>query len=247
MSFHPVKPRARVLASCALAAAMAAALAATPSRAQPPAQTTPARTPLAAELVGRVERTTPGGQKEPATGAVVWIPGVPAARTAPPAMTSAQKRFTPHVLAVAQGTVVSFPNQDRVFHNVFSRSAGSEFDLGLYRNGDSRSVRFSKPGLVRVYCNIHPDMAGYVRVLEDGVFTTTDDQGAFRLPGIAPGRRTAQVWDERGGEKQFPVDLEPGKSRTLNVVLDGTAFRRVPHKNKFGQDYPPVTKDVDRY
>jgi plastocyanin len=230
-----------------LACALGAALAGAPTGAQPPAQSTPGRTPPPAELVGRVETTVAGGQKVPATGAVVWIPGVPAARTPPPSMTSSQKRFAPHVIAVTKGTVVSFPNQDRVFHNVFSRTTGSEFDLGLYRNGSSRSVRFSKAGLVRVYCNIHPDMAGYVRVLEDGVFTTTDDKGAFRLPGIAPGSRVVQVWDERGGEKEFPVELEPGKSRTLNVVLDGTAFRRVPHKNKLGRDYPPVTKDVDRY
>ncbi len=157
-------------------------------------------------------------------------------------MSSNQKRFAPHVIAVTQGTVVSFPNQDKVFHNVFSRTTGSEFDLGLYRNGASRSVRFSKPGLVRVYCNIHPDMAGYVRVLEDGVFTTTDDKGAFRLAGIPPGRRVVQVWDERGGEKQFPLELEAGRSRTLNVVLDGTAFRRLPHKNKFGRTIRPSRK-----
>ena len=241
-----MKPRTFVSSSCALAAALVAVA----SYAQPPAPTAPARTPPhppPAELVGRVETTAASGEKTPSTGAVVWIPGVPAARSAPPAMSSNQKRFAPHVIAVTQGTVVSFPNQDKVFHNVFSRSTGSEFDLGLYRNGASRSVRFSKPGLVRVYCNIHPDMAGYVRVLEDGVFTTTDDKGAFRLAGIPPGRRVVQVWEERAGEKQFPLELEAGRIRTLNVVLDGTAFRRLPHKNKFGQDYPPVTKDVDRY
>lgn len=242
-----MKPRAFVWSS---SCALAAALLAVGSHAQQPAAAPP-RTPPApppAEVVGRVETTASSGEKSPATGAVVWIPGVPAARTpTPPTMSSTQKRFAPHVIAVAQGTVVSFPNQDKVFHNVFSRTTGSEFDLGLYRNGASRSVRFSKPGLVRVYCNIHPDMAGYVRVLEDGVFTTTDDKGAFRLAGIPPGRRVVQVWDERGGEKQFPLELEAGRSRTLNVVLDGSAFRRLPHKNKFGRDYPPVTKDVDRY
>jgi plastocyanin len=240
-----VKSRPLVWWSCALGALLAGV-----SHAQPPAQTAPPRTPPPppAEIVGKVERTAPSGEKSPATGAVVWVPGVPAPRTAaPPAMSSVQKRFAPHVIAVTQGTVVSFPNQDKVFHNVFSRSTGSEFDLGLYRNGASRSVRFSKPGLVRVYCNIHPDMAGYVRVLEDGVFTTTDEKGAFRLAGIPPGRRVVQVWDERGGEKQFPLELEAGRSRTLNVVLDASAFRRIQHKNKLGKDYAPVTKDVDRY
>jgi hypothetical protein len=162
-------------------------------------------------------------------------------------MSSSQKRFTPHVIAVARGATVTFPNVDKVFHNVFSRTAGSEFDLGLYRNGASRSVRFAKPGLVRVYCNIHPDMAGYVRVLEDAAFTTTDETGSFRLARLPPGRRTVLVWHERGGEKQFPVELEAGRRRTLNLVLDGSGYRRFQHKNKFGREYPPVTRDVDRY
>jgi plastocyanin len=237
-----MKAVAVLASSCAVLAGLLAGA----SYAQAPARRT--SPPAAAELVGKVETTSPSGEKSPATGAVVWIPGVPAARPAtPPAMSSTQKRFAPHVIAVTQGTVVSFPNQDRVFHNVFSRTTGSEFDLGLYRNGASRSVRFSKPGLVRVYCNIHPDMAGYVRVLEDGVFTTTDEEGAFRLAGIPPGRRVVQVWDERGGEKQFPLELEAGRSRSLNVVLDASAFRRIQHKNKLGKDYAPVTKDVDRY
>lgn len=204
--------------------------------------------PPPAELVGRVEVTLPGGEKLPAAGAVVWIAGLPGHRPGPAAtMSSEKKRFAPHVIAVAKGQSVAFPNVDRIYHNVFSRTAGSEFDLGLYRNGASRSVKFTKPGLVRVYCNIHPDMAGYVRVLEDAAFATTDDKGAFRITGLPPGHRLVSVWDEKGGEKEFPVDLEPGRARTLNVVLDGTGYRRVTHKNKYDQDYPPVTRDVDRY
>ncbi|HET9316239.1 MAG TPA: carboxypeptidase regulatory-like domain-containing protein [Vicinamibacteria bacterium] len=217
----------------------------TPQTPAPSPATTP---PPPAELVGRIELVGADGQKTPAAGSVVWIGGLPKARPGPtPTMSSSQKRFTPHVIAVAQGALVTFPNVDKVFHNVFSRTAGSEFDLGLYRNGASRSVRFNKPGLVRVYCNIHPDMAGYVRVLDDAAFTTTDDEGSFRLAGLPHGHRTVQVWNERGGEKQFPVDLEAGRRRTLNVVLDGSSYRQVQHKNKFGRDYPPVTRDVDRY
>ena len=212
---------------------------------QAPAPPTP---PPPAELAGKVELVGADGQKTPAAGSVVWIGGLPHARPGPtPSMSSSQKRFTPHVIAVAQGALVTFPNVDKVFHNVFSRTAGSEFDLGLYRNGASRSVRFNKAGLVRVYCNIHPDMAGYVRVLDDAAFTTTDDTGTFRLTGLPPGRRTVEVWNERGGEKSFPVDLESGRRRTLSVVLDGSGYRRIQHKNKLGRDYPPVTRDVDRY
>jgi len=226
------------------------ALAALTPQAPVPAPT-PAPTPTPpppAELVGKVELLGAAGEKTPAAGSVVWVPGLSGTRSGPtPTMSSSQKRFAPHVIAVAQGSLVTFPNVDKVFHNVFSRTAGSEFDLGLYRNGASRSVRFNKPGLVRVYCNIHPDMAGYVHVLDKAAFTTTDETGAFRLAGLPPGHRTVQVWDEKGGEKQFPVDLESGRRRTLNVVLDGSGYRRVPHKNKFGRDYPPVTRDVDRY
>lgn len=222
------------------------ALAAVTPQAPAPSPATPPPPP--AELVGRVELVGADGQKTPAAGSVVWIGGLPNARSGPtPTMSSSQKRFTPHVIAVAQGALVTFPNVDKVFHNVFSRTAGSEFDLGLYRNGASRSVRFNKPGLVRVYCNIHPDMAGYVRVLDDAAFITADEEGDFRLAGLPPGHRTVQVWNERGGEKQFPVDLEAGRRRTLNVVLDGSSYRRIQHKNKFGRDYPPVTRDVDRY
>lgn len=227
-----------------LALAVALLVPRTLSSQAPVATATP---PPPAELVGRVELKT-SDATTPAAGSVVWIPGLPGARSGPtPTMSSVQKRFAPHVIAVAQGATVTFPNMDRVFHNVFSRTAGSEFDLGLYRNGASRSVRFAKPGVVRVYCNIHPDMAGYVHVLGDSAFTLTDESGAFRLGGLPPGARTVFVWNEKGGEKQFPVDLEPGRRRTLNVVLDGTGYRRVAHKNKFGKDYPPVTKDVDRY
>jgi plastocyanin len=209
----------------------------------------PSPTPVPpAELVGKVELAAASGEKTVAPGSVVWIPGLPGARSGrTPTMSSAQKRFAPHVIAVAQGSTVTFPNLDKVFHNVFSRTAGSEFDLGLYRNGASRSVKFAKPGVVRVYCNIHPDMAGYVHVLGDSAFTTTDETGAFRLSGLPPGRRLVRVWDEKGGEKEFPVELEPGRRRTLNVVLDGSGYRRVQHKNKFGREYPPVTRDVDRY
>lgn len=221
-------------------------LAAVTPQAPPAAPPTP---PPPAELVGKVELASAAGEKTPAAGSVVWIPGIPGARRPgpTPTMSSSQKRFTPRVVAVAQGATVNFPNLDRVFHNVFSRTTGSEFDLGLYRKGASRSVKFAKPGLVRVYCNIHPDMAGYVRVVDNAIFATTDETGAFRLTGLPPGRRTVQVWNERGGEKQFPVELEAGRRRTLNVVLDGSGYRRFPHKNKFGRDYPPVTRDVDRY
>jgi plastocyanin len=110
-----------------------------------------------AELTGQIEML--GGDKKvvPAPGAVVWVTGVsslPAANPSP-SMASRNKRFEPHVLAVTKGATITFPNVDKIHHNVFSRTPGSEFDLGLYRGGNSRDFRFSTPGLVRVDCNIH--------------------------------------------------------------------------------------------
>jgi hypothetical protein len=161
-------------------------------------------------------------------------------------VTSREKRFDPHVVAVSRGAAVVFPNVDHIFHNVFSRSPGNEFDLGLYRKGAQRTFRFANPGLVRVYCNIHPQMAGYVMVLEDAVHTVTAEDGGFRLR-LPPGRRRVKVWNEKAGEKEFVLDLAPGEVKAWSAELDGSAYRRVPHKNKHGQDYPPVTRDVDRY
>ncbi len=211
-------------------------------------QASPSPTPPPAALEGRIELTGRDGVVRPAEGAVVWL-NLPGYR--PPVravqMASRDKRFTPHVIAARRGTSISFPNHDRIYHNVFSRSQGNEFDLGLYRKGASRETTFQRPGLVHVYCNIHPEMAGYVVVLDQAAFTVTGSDGIYRLEGLPPGRRTVRVWAEQGGERAQTADLAPGARSRLDFRLDASGYRRVPHKNKYGKDYPPVTKDVDRY
>src|SRR6266545_1924324 len=106
----------------------------------------PATTPDRADLTGTLRLALPGGGTAPAVDAVVWVAG-----TLRPA---------------ARGTTVSFPNVDPIFHNAFSRTPGSEFDLGLYRRGAARGFTFRSSGLVRLYCNIHAEMAAYVLVLD---------------------------------------------------------------------------------
>jgi plastocyanin len=208
--------------------------------------------PGRAELIGRVRLSLAGGRSAPATEAVVWVERAlrPAARTSvqPPAVASRDKRFDPHVLVVTRGTAVTFPNVDPIFHNTFSRTPGSEFDLGLYRRGASRGFTFRSAGLVHLYCNIHAEMAAYVLVLDpEDAFAVADATGAFRLPDIPAGRQIVHVWNEKGGEKQVPVELAAGPATPLEIVLDASSYRPVAHKNKFGRDYPPATQGVDRY
>jgi hypothetical protein len=104
--------------------------------------------------------------------------------------------FVPHVLAVSVGTTVEFPNSDRVFHNVFSLSKARRFDLGRYPRGASRSVRFDRPGMVRVFCEIHSHMSAFVLVFAHRFFDTTDERGGYRIEGVPPGTYTLAVWYE---------------------------------------------------
>jgi plastocyanin len=204
-----------------------------------------------ADLSGTVRLALPGGRTSPAADAVVWVPGAlrPAARSSaqPAAVASRGKRFDPHVLVVTRGSTVSFPNVDPIFHNAFSRTPGSEFDLGLYRRGAARAFTFRSPGLVHVYCNIHAEMAAYVLVLDpEDAFAVADESGSFRLPDLPAGRQVVRLWSEKGGEKELAVEITEA-APPLEVVLDASSYRPMAHKNKFGRDYPPATQGVDRY
>jgi plastocyanin len=106
--------------------------------------------------------------------------------------------FSPHVLAVMVGTTVEWPNDDDIYHNVFSMSDAKQFDLGLYK-GDppDKRVTFDKPGRVDVFCSIHENMHCVVLVLENPYFATTDDNGNFKIPNVPPGTYKLKAWHER--------------------------------------------------
>jgi plastocyanin len=202
----------------------------------------------AGEVAGHVELRGKDKASEPAAGAVLWVTGVPAGTpAAAPTLASKDKRFDPHVVVAPRRSTVVFPNLDKIFHNVFSRTPGNEFDLGLYRGGKSKEFQFAAPGLVRIYCNIHSEMAAYVMVLEGAAFAVADREGRYRIAGVPEGRREVRVWHEKAGETSATVDVAPGHSATLDLVLDASAYREQPHKNKYGEDYPPATTDADRY
>lgn len=111
-------------------------------------------------------------------------------------MDQRNETFVPHVLAVVAGTVVDFPNNDRTYHNVFSLSKTKTFDLGRYAAGRSKSVRFDKPGIVRVFCEIHSHMSAYILVFSHRYFALTDDAGRYRIENVPPGEYTVFAWHE---------------------------------------------------
>ena len=106
------------------------------------------------------------------------------------------ERFVPHIVAIGVGGTVDFPNSDPTFHNVFSLSDVRSFDLGRYATGKSKSVRFDKPGVVRVFCDIHAHMSAFIFVFAHPYFSVTDAQGRFRIDGVPPGTHTLVLWNE---------------------------------------------------
>lgn len=127
--------------------------------------------------------------------------------------------FLPHVLAVTRGSTVAFPNDDPIFHNVFSLSSAATFDLRRYPRGQSRSRQFSKAGIVKVYCNIHSHMSATILVMDNPYFAIPNLDGGFELPGIPPGEYTVIGWHERVGERSASVRVERGKAATVNLSL----------------------------
>jgi len=204
-----------------------------------------------AALSGTVSLAADGQPRPDASNAVVWIEGAPRTGAGPPKadMKQQSKRFQPKVVAVAKNGTVEFPNDDPIYHNVFSVSGGNRFDLGLYRSGASKSKKFEETGLVRVYCNIHPQMVGFIVVVDSDHVAVTGPTGAFRFEGIPPGSYVVKAWHEEAGEISVPVTVRGAGDAPLELRLDTTGFKPEPHKNKYGKDYPPNAgvSDDERY
>lgn len=195
---------------------------------------------IANTVAGVVEVRRPDGAARPnRPNVAVFLEGVPrAARDVRTSSTVSQKdrRFSPRVLPVVRGDIVHFPNDDTVFHNVFSRSEARPFDLGTYASGARRSVAFPQPGLVKVYCNIHPDMVLSVLVLASPFFDVTDDAGHFAITGVPDGTFTLRAWHEGGGDTRQQVMVQGGVVQRLSLSVKETR-RSIEHLDKFGQPY----------
>lgn len=134
-------------------------------------------------------------------------------------MDQRNERFVPHLLAVMAGTVVDFPNSDRTYHNVFSLSRARRFDLGRYAAGKSKSVRMDRPGVVRVFCDIHSHMSAFILVFAHPYFDVTDADGRFELSPVPPGTYTVIGWHEGDARIRRSVTVAPGTSTEVDLPV----------------------------
>jgi plastocyanin len=160
----------------------------------------------------------------PVANAVVMIdgPAIPAAPDAPHAVIDQrQDTFVPHVLAITVGTAVDFPNHDAHLHNVFSTAkANQHFDLGMYGEGEKKSVTFDTPGVVPVRCNVHPKMEAYIVVHTNPFVAVSDERGVYTITGVPDGSYTVRIWHERLAERTAPVVVREGQIQALDVRLE---------------------------
>jgi plastocyanin len=134
-------------------------------------------------------------------------------------MDQRNETFLPNVLAITAGTVVDFPNNDSTYHNVFSLSKAKRFDLGRYAQGRSKSVRFDRPGIVRVFCDIHSHMSAFILVFSHRYFATTDGEGRYRITNIPSGTYAVVAWHDGADRETRTVTIPDGGSVELDFLV----------------------------
>ncbi|HEY3703892.1 MAG TPA: hypothetical protein VGL22_02455 [Terracidiphilus sp.] len=204
---------------------------------------------MSREFHARIELPSSMSTKGHHPAAVVWLEPVDKKSDLPPpapghfTLLQKNRMFSPHLLVVPVGSLVSFPNADPFFHNVFSLFNGRRFDLGLYEAGTSKEVTFSREGVSYIFCNIHPEMSAVILSLATPLYGVADPSERVTIPGVRPGEYALHVWVE--GVMQPALDritrqvrIEGGGSNL--VTIDATSAPREPaeHLNKFGQPYP---------
>jgi plastocyanin len=193
-----------------------------------------------AQVSGRIQVTDVGGRMADDLGnAVVFIEGRgprggAATRTE---MALDARQFRPRVIVVPVGTTVTFPNLDPFNHNVFSLSGANAFDLGLYGRDETESRRFTRSGVVKIYCNVHPRMTGVIVVRDNAWYAQPSADGSFSIGDVPPGTYTLVIWHERANAVRQQITVPAGGLANLEVQLDASSYVFQQHRNKNGQDY----------
>lgn len=209
--------------------------------------------PTAAEFHAHIQLPPSMSSKDHHPAAVVWLdPVEKRSDLQPPApgrFTLLQKNrmFSPHLLVVPIGSVVSFPNADPFFHNVFSFFNGRRFDLGLYEAGASKEVTFSREGVSYIFCNIHPNMSAVILSLATPLYAVADQSERITVRGVPSGEYVLHVWVE--GIMQPALDrmtrrvrVDSGSSDMATIDATHAPTEPAEHLNKFGQPYDRQTR-----
>lgn len=195
---------------------------------------------FSAGVEGKIEFLTRRGQRIDPSETLVWLEPAGKVRPKTPeqtTMVTRAKTLEPHVLAVPIGSIVRFPNEDPISHNLFSVSQPNAFDLGLYRRGAGKEQQFSRPGVVNVYCNVHPNMSAVIHVMGSPYYTFADPKGAFSLAGVPPGKYRVVAWSEQAGTATRDIEVGAHGNAAVALTLDGRNYRAQQHTNKFGKPY----------
>lgn len=193
-----------------------------------------------AAVSGRISLLYQGNRLARDVGhAVVWLETSRpvAATTGTVQIIMEGKAFRPSVVVVTVGSNVSFPNNDPFDHNVFSFAQEARFDLGFYGRGVARSATFRRPGIIRVYCNVHSRMSAFVVVRENPYFTQPSADGSFEIAKVRPGTYTLRAWHERAREHSQEVEVTSSGLGGLDIQLDGRRYRYMRYRNKYGHPY----------
>ncbi|HEY4242031.1 MAG TPA: hypothetical protein VGM88_19560 [Kofleriaceae bacterium] len=194
----------------------------------------------AGRVVGTVHVTEPNGKPASTADVVVYVVGF----TEPPAkvgaaaaeITQKNRKFQPDLVAITVGETVAFPNSDAFFHNVFSLSAARKFDLGSFRHGETKAKDFPTPGVVDVYCNIHPEMAATILVLPNRRHTKAAPDGSFVLDGVPAGTWTVFAYARRA-TKPVAARVTVAADADTKIDLSLTRGPEPAHLNKYGEQY----------
>jgi plastocyanin len=198
----------------------------------------------AADYTGKVqivEEGKPAAAEEYADAVAYFIPKTPGKAVAPLAvaaeMRMENKTYVPRVLPITQGSSVNFANFDPILHNAFSTSTNNTFDLGLYGGGESQAHVFNSAGLVRVYCNVHHSMVGYLLVLDTPYYSPVAADGSFTLKDLPDAPGELFVWQPRADVTRKTLDLAQQADRQGEFRLELTQRRLPKHLNKEGKSY----------
>jgi len=156
--------------------------------------------------------------------------------TAPTEVAQKDRKFVPDLVAITVGEHIQFPNGDSFLHNVFSQSTTRKFDLGSFKRGDRKDKDFPDPGVVDVYCNIHPEMAATILVLPNRAHTHRKPDGTYAIEGVPPGKWQVFAYTRRATLPAMAwVTVTAGQDATVDLALKRGG--EPDHLNKYGEKY----------